>query len=191
MADGNRSDLDRREVGNTGVTLGRLAAEALAAREFAFVPHSGFKVGAAVLTAGGEVFRGCNVESAAYPLTNCAERVAVQKAVSEGERTILAVAVAADASYLRKTEGAARAGSAGAPALPGPADGAPALPGSAGPPAPLTLDDFVTPCGACRQVIYEFGPEALVLLVDLEGGRFLTSARELLPGGFRLEGFVR
>lgn len=143
----------------TGVTLEALAAEALAAREFAFVPHSGFKVGAAVLAGSGKVFRGCNVESAAYPLTNCAERVAIQKAVSEGERRVVAVAVAGDASYLKGREAAS------------------------------PLDRYVTPCGACRQVIFEFGPEAPVLLVDLEGGRLLTSARELLPGGFRLEGF--
>lgn len=152
-----------RPIGDTGVALEALAAEALAAREFAFVPHSGFKVGAAVLTPGGRVFRGCNVESAAYPLTNCAERVAIQKAVSEGERAILAIAVAGDASYLRQ----AKAGAGG-----------------------TELDLFVTPCGGCRQVIFEFGPNAPVLLVDLEGGRLVTSARELLPGGFRLEGFA-
>lgn len=144
-----------------GVSLETLAAEALAAREFAFAPHSGFRVGAAVLTPSGKIYRGCNVESAAYSLTACAERVAIQKAVSEGERVILALAVAADASYLRS--------------------------GEASGDRPSPLDRFVTPCGACRQVIYEFGPEASVLLVDLEGGRHLTSARELLPGGFRLE----
>ncbi len=155
-----------RPIAGTGVTLEGLAHEALAAREFAFVPYSGFKVGAAVLASSGRVFRGCNVESAAYPLTNCAERVAIQKAVSEGERRILAVAVAGDASYLRRAPGAAGR-------------------------APLGLDQFVTPCGACRQLIFEFGPEAPVVLADLEGGRWLTSARELLPGGFRLEGFGR
>ncbi len=176
----------RRPIDGTGVTLETLAGEALAAREFAFAPHSGFKVGAAVLTRGGRVFRGCNVECAAYPLTNCAERVAIQKAVSEGERAILAVAVAGDASYLRQAE----TGAGGVEA--GTGRGTPATgdrdPGAAGSNARTDLDRFVTPCGGCRQVIYEFGPDAPVLLVDLEGGRLLTSARELLPGGFRLEG---
>jgi len=154
-------ELDR-DIKGTGVTLRRLAQEALAAREMAHVPHSGFRVGAAVLTSRGHVFRGANIEAASYSLTNCAERVAVQKAVSEGEKEIWAVAVAGDASYLRS---------------------GPAAESRTG------LDRFVTPCGACRQVIYEFGPEAPVVLVDLEGGHHLTSARELLPGGFRLEGF--
>lgn len=149
-----------REVGDTGVTLEDLVQEALAARELAYAPHSGFKVGAAVLTPGGRIYRGANVESASYPLTNCAERVAVQKAVSEGERSVLAVAVAADASQLRSKT-------------------------AQGPAAELDL--FVTPCGACRQVIFEFGPDAVVVLADLEGGRCVTSARRLLPGGFRLE----
>jgi len=149
-------DLDRRPVAGLDVTLEDLAREALAARELAWAPFSGFKVGAAVLTADGRVYRGCNVESAAYPLTNCAERVAIQKAVSEGHPRVAAIAVAADASYLRRGEGP-------------------------------SLERFVTPCGACRQVIYEFGPDAVVVLADLEGGRHLTSARELLPGGFRLE----
>ncbi|MCL6580920.1 MAG: cytidine deaminase [Firmicutes bacterium] len=161
------------------MTLEDLAREALAARESAWAPFSGFKVGAAVLTEEGLVYRGCNVESAAYPLTNCAERVAIQKAVSEGHPRVVAVAVAADASYLRRGEG----GGAGPMAA---ADG----PGRAGRGAAVTggaLERFVTPCGACRQVIYEFGPDAVVVLADLEGGRHLTSARELLPGGFRLE----
>lgn len=153
-----------REIAGTGVTLEKLAHEALAAREFAYAPQSGFRVGAAVLTSSGRIYRGCNVESAAYPLTNCAERVAIQKAVSEGDRDIVALAVAGDATYLRR----------GGQPKSQPRD---------------SLDAFVTPCGACRQVIFEFGPEAPVLLVDLEGGRCLTSARELLPGGFRLEGF--
>lgn len=152
----------KRDIAGTGVTLEDLAHEALAARELAYVPHSGFKVGAAVLTARGRVFRGANIESAAYPLTNCAERVAIQKAVSEGDRAIIAVAVAGDCSYLREgPEADQRQG----------------------------LDRFVTPCGACRQVIYEFGPDAPVVLTDLAGGHHITSARELLPGGFRLEGF--
>ena len=170
LGDGKLLDQDIR---GTGVTFGALALEARAARELAYAPFSGFRVGAAALGAGGRVFRGCNVEAAAYPLTNCAERVAIQKAVSEGERRIVAVAVVGDAAYLRRSTGGGGAG----PAAGGGGTGA------------ERLSLFVTPCGACRQIIFEFGPDASVLLLDLEGDYHLTSARELLPGGFRLEGF--
>jgi cytidine deaminase len=66
---------------------------ARAARAAAYARYSDFAVGAAVLTAEGRVFTGCNVENVSYGLTMCAERVAIFKAVSEGERTILALAV--------------------------------------------------------------------------------------------------
>lgn len=73
-----------------------LVAEARAAREHAYAPYSHFAVGAAVLGASGKVYRGCNVESASYPTTCCAERVAVYNAVVNGETAILAVAVVTD-----------------------------------------------------------------------------------------------
>lgn len=65
-------------------------------REFAYTPYSKFKVGAAVLTKKGNVYGGCNIENSSYPITNCAERTAIFKAVSEGEREIEALAVIAD-----------------------------------------------------------------------------------------------
>jgi len=74
----------------------RAVAAARAAREHAVAPFSGFKVGAALLTRGGRVFGGCNVENASYGLTVCAERVALLKALSEGERDFTLLAVAAD-----------------------------------------------------------------------------------------------
>ena len=70
-----------------------LVQEALQALQNAYVPYSGFKVGAALLTKGGTVYCGCNIENAAYGPSNCAERTAIFKAVSEGEREFAAIAV--------------------------------------------------------------------------------------------------
>lgn len=70
-----------------------LVDAAMAARQLAYAPYSHYQVGAALLCRSGRVFRGANVESAAYPTSMCAERVAVFKAVSEGERDFRAIAV--------------------------------------------------------------------------------------------------
>lgn len=119
-----------------------LAEAARQARERAYAPYSHFPVGAAVLTVSGRIFPGCNIENAAYPVTICAERVALFNAVAAGEREILAIAVAAD------TEGP------------------------------------VSPCGSCRQVIFELAHGADVILTNLHGALLLTTADALLPGGF-------
>jgi cytidine deaminase len=104
-------------------------------------------VGAALLTASGEVFTGCNVENASYGLTLCAERVAVFKAVSQGNTDFVALAIAG--------------GSATAPAA---------------------------PCGACRQVLAEFGkPDMSVWFAGLANGPITTTTlAELLPHSFAL-----
>lgn len=66
------------------------------ARQMAYVPYSHFAVGAALLTASGRIFTGCNIENASYGLTNCAERTAIFKAVSEGETQFVTLAIVAD-----------------------------------------------------------------------------------------------
>ena len=63
------------------------------AREMAYVPYSGFKVGACLLAKSGKIYTGCNIENAAYGPTNCAERTAFFKAISEGEREFLKIAI--------------------------------------------------------------------------------------------------
>jgi len=70
-----------------------LVAEAFEARKMAYVPYSKFAVGAALITQSGKVYHGCNIENASYSPTNCAERTAIFKAVSEGERDFVAIAV--------------------------------------------------------------------------------------------------
>lgn len=72
-----------------------LIAQALLARKNAYVPYSHFAVGAALLADSGRVYTGCNIENAAYSPTNCAERTAVFKAVSEGERRFIKLAIVA------------------------------------------------------------------------------------------------
>ena len=119
-----------------------LVAAATAAREKAFAPYSGFRVGAALLAADGTVVSGCNVESASYGLTCCAERVALFKGVSEGHTRFVRVAVVTDHPKL------------------------------------------TPPCGACRQLLWEFAPTATVTLANLAGDVAEYTVAELLPHGF-------
>lgn len=76
----------------------RLSDSALLARERAWAPYSGFKVGAAVLAASGEIYTGCNVENRSFGATICAERVAIGSAVANGETAIEAIAVVTDSN---------------------------------------------------------------------------------------------
>lgn len=76
--------------------MDELIEAARQAREYAYAPYSHFAVGAAVLGASGRIYSGCNIENASYGLTNCAERTAIFKAVSEGEKRLSVLAVVAD-----------------------------------------------------------------------------------------------
>jgi cytidine deaminase len=120
----------------------RLIDAARAVRLNAAAAFSGFKVGAALEAKDGRVFTGCNVENATYGLTVCAERVAVFKAVSEGCREFVRVAVVADTA------------------------------------------DPTPPCGACRQILWEFGGNLEVILANLTELKSVHSMRELLPHPF-------
>jgi cytidine deaminase len=135
------ADLSRQQID-------QLLQAAQQATQQAYAPFSGFHVGAAILTQGGEIFTGCNVENSSYGLTNCAERTAIFTAVAAGalsaERDLMAVAVVNR-------------------------DGA-----------------ICSPCGACRQVIFEFGPEAIVIYRAQTGEMAQTKSKDLLPEGFRL-----
>ena len=88
--------------------LSRLVEAARRARAHAYSPYSGVKIGAAVLTSDGEVFSGSNVENASYGLSCCAERTAIFKAVSEGKRDIVAIAVVGKSEDFTKPCGACR-----------------------------------------------------------------------------------
>jgi len=74
-----------------------LLQEAKYAREYAYAPYSGFQVGAALRTKSGKIYRGCNIENAAFSATNCAERTAIFKAISEGDTEIDAIAIVSSA----------------------------------------------------------------------------------------------
>ena len=126
------------------ITKAALIKAACRARERAVAPYSRFKVGAALLTEDGEIVTGANVESASYGLTCCAERVALFKALTEGHKRFVAVAVVA------RTGG--------------------------GP----------SPCGACRQLLAEFAPEAVVWIADTRcpGNVTELTVAELLPAPF-------
>jgi cytidine deaminase len=120
-----------------------LIAEAMKAREKAHAPYSRFAVGAALLAKSGRIYTGCNVENASYGLSTCAERVAVFKAVSEGERDFEAIAV--------------------------------------------VTEKGVPPCGACRQVLMEFGEDIQVIVANGDGEYRVFALRELLPEAFTPE----
>jgi cytidine deaminase len=122
-----------------------LLAAARLVREKAYAPYSNFRVGAAILSADGRIFTGCNVENASFGLTCCAERNAVFAMVATGERNIREILVLGDS------------------------------------------DDFLPPCGACRQVLAEFAaPSTVVHMGNRAGVCRDTTVADLVPFLFRL-----
>jgi cytidine deaminase len=119
-----------------------LVDEARKARENAVAPFSKFKVGAALRTAEGKVFRGCNVENCTYGLTVCAERVALLSALAAGERKFTAVAVVTQS------------------------------------------EEPSTPCGPCRQLMWEYCGDIDVTLANLTGRRVQYKLATLFPHPF-------
>jgi len=124
------------------MTAEELLRHAVKARENALATFSRFKVGAALLTTDGKVYTGCNIENATYGLTVCAERVALWKALSEGERSFPRIAVATGGE----------------------------LPAA--------------PCGACRQLLWEFCGDLEVILGNASGVKESHSLAGLFPRPF-------
>ena len=118
-------------------------------KQNAYAPYSNFRVGAALLTKSGKVYTGCNVESASYSPTICAESSAIVKAVSEGEQDFVAVAVTSDS------------------------------------------EDYTSPCGVCRQRIFEFGSDIDVIMANKNGDYKVYKISELLPEGFNRDSLMK
>lgn len=135
-------DLEKEEIE-------KLVDAARGVQKMAYAPYSKFAVGSAVLGFDGSIYTGCNVENVSYGLTNCAERTAIFKSVSEGNRKFKAVAIYSD------------------------------------------TDQYCSPCGACRQVIAEFGKEITVIQANRHGQYIINSIEELLPGGFTADNLER
>lgn len=116
------------------------------AQKKAYAPYSRFRVGAAAVGSSSKVYTGCNIENASYPLSMCAERVALFKAISEGESEIKAL-------YIIGPE-----------------------------------NEPISPCGACRQVIFELAKDSTIYLSNRDMTKVIeTNSKELLPYGFDLK----
>ncbi|MFW5976828.1 MAG: cytidine deaminase [Bacillota bacterium] len=125
------------------ISYDNLHKEADKVRKMAYAPFSGLKVGAALMVKSGKIYTGCNIENISYGLTMCAERVAIYKAISSGDKDIKKIYILAD------------------------------------------TDKPISPCGACRQVIREFGRNIIIIMSNLEKNRKKSNIKELLPAGFK------
>mgnify|MGYP000235730835 CR=1 FL=1 len=123
--------------------INNLIAQAKCAANNAYAPFSKFKVGAALMTKSGKVYTGCNIENSSYGLTICAERVAIFKAISEGEREFIAMAI-------------------------------------------YNKEEKPYPCGACRQVMFEFNGGDMLVIIATDHSKDVLTLADLLPKGFKL-----
>jgi cytidine deaminase len=131
---------------NIEAGIDRLLEAARRVKERAYAPYSHFHVGAALLTAAGKLYSGCNVENTSYGLTICAERNAIFQMVAQGEQRIDRILVIGD------------------------------------------TDEFLPPCGACRQVMTEFSTEeTIVYMCNRHGEYKKTTMAELMPYTFSLK----
>ena len=122
-----------------------LMDKAKEASKMSYSPFSKFAVGAGVLAGSGKIYSGCNIENSSFGMTICAERCAIFKAISEGEKEILAVAIYSP-----------------------------------------NADDCY-PCGACRQVMYEFqGENEISIITESKGNPVIRKMKDFLPYGFRI-----
>ncbi len=119
-----------------------LIARAVIVRENACAGYSHYKVGAALLASSGKVYTGCNVENSTYGLTVCAERVALWKALSEGERKFTQIVVV------------------------------------------TSSESPASPCGACRQLLWEYCDDIEVILANLQGLRKTLRLSDIFPRPF-------
>lgn len=119
-----------------------LAHKAVEAKVNALPPYSSFHVGAALLTEDDKIYQGCNIENSTFSLTICAERTAIFKAISEGERKFKAIAIASDSP------------------------------------------DYITPCGACRQIIFDHCGEIDIICTNEKEEYKVFKTSELLPFAF-------
>ena len=95
----------RKDLMTEMIDVKALIQQAFDAQKHCYTPYSNFNVGAALLTADGKVYQGCNIENAAYPATNCAERTAFFKAVSEGDKDFVAIALVGNKSDVEQGQG--------------------------------------------------------------------------------------
>lgn len=122
--------------------LQKMAHLAVEAKKNALPLYSKFHVGASLRTTGGLIYTGGNIECSSYSLTICAERVAIFKALSEGERKFDAIFIATD------------------------------------------TDEFCPPCGACRQVLWDYAPQLKIYYINKKGEIKTDTLKQLLPNAF-------
>lgn len=142
---------------STNMDIQELIQQAFLAREHSYSPYSHFKVGAALYCRNGNIYQGCNIENAAYSPGNCAERTAIYKAVSQGDREFVCIVIVGGLEETEINEN-----------------------------GKIIMQDYCPPCGVCRQVMMEFcNPKdfKIILAKSIDDYKEFT-LEQLLPMGF-------